>query len=132
MHTAPRYNTMKGTPLKRILLIAVMCVMILSTAGAATISAKQPGSSPQYKFNVTHNGTKVGQVLISTVNATQSTYNFTGQGLKANTKYTLQYTAASRTHTVGTAVANKTGVLKMHGILSIAKQDLQNARFVVI
>ncbi|MGZ4901416.1 MAG: hypothetical protein ACXVI3_00210 [Halobacteriota archaeon] len=122
---------MKRIPLTRILLIAAMCVMILSTAGAATISAKQPGSSPQYNFNVTHNGTKVGQIHISTVNATQSTYNFTGQGLKANTKYTLKYTATSGTHTVGTAAANKTGVLKMHGTLSITKQDLQAARFVV-
>ncbi len=106
--------------------------MIFSTAGAATISAKQPGSSPQYKFNVTHNGTKVGQVYISTINATQSTYNFTGQGLKANTKYTLRYNATSGTHTIATAAANKTGVLKMHGTLSITKQDLQTARFVVI
>ncbi len=105
--------------------------MILSTAGAPTISAKQPSSSPQYNFNVTHNGTKVGQVHISTVNATQSTYNFTGQGLKANTKYALQYIAASGTHNVGTATTNKTGVLKMHGTLSITQKDLQTARFVI-
>jgi len=122
----------KRIPSKRTLLIAAACVILISAAGAATISAKQPGSSPQYKFNVTHNGTTVGQVLISTVNATKSTYNFTGHGLNANTKYTLQYTAASGTHPVSTAAANKTGVLMMHGTLSITKQDLQTARFVVI
>jgi hypothetical protein len=121
--------------MKRIVLIAVVGVLLISTVGAATASATQIGHSPLYYFDVKNTaGMVVGRVVVNTA-PQKPTYVFVGWGLKSTAQYTLRYTTTSGsrsiTLTLGSATTAKDGVLVMHGVAAFAPHDMKTAQFVV-
>jgi hypothetical protein len=117
--------------MNKLLLLTVACALIISSVGAtATVSATQIGHSPIYSFDVTYNGTVVGQAFVNTANAKTPTYVLVAHGLTPNTKYTFGYTVSGDMHTLGSANTTTTGALIMYGTFPAADvKDLQSAQF---
>ncbi len=111
--------------MKRMILIAVaLCALLLTTAGAGIVTAKQtgPGSLPGrvYHYEVTYNDNVVGTLIINT---NSWTYVFNAKGLAPTKTFYLM----SETNTLGMAKATKAGTLHMQGAWDPNSVDLLGA-----
>ena len=102
--------------MERILSIAILCMLLVATAGTAVAVGReaddtyQAGKSPVYQFDVTFDGNLAGKLVINTA---EHTFVFNGKGLEPGTYY-LRYTA-SGTHTFASVVVNKAGNVHFEG-----------------
>jgi len=97
--------------MKRILSIAILCMLLVVTAGMAVANETyQAGKSPVYQFDVTFDGKVAGKLVINTA---EHTFFFNGKGLEPGTYY-LRY-VASGTHTFASVVVNKAGNVHFEG-----------------
>ncbi len=103
--------------MERILRIAILCILLVATAGTAVAVAReaadthQAGKSPVYQFDVTCDGKVAGKLVIDMA---EHTFVFNGKGLEPGKTYYLQYTA-SGTHTLASLVVNKAGNVHLEG-----------------
>ena len=100
--------------MKRILVITVLAVLLLSTVGATVAVAQQKGKSSVYQFDIAATDSHGSGKLM--IDLKQRTFHFTGKGFVPGRTYWL-WCEASGPRTLGSVVANPAGNVEITGML---------------
>lgn len=116
------------TTMKRTLVIATMCMLLLATVGATVAVAKEKapaGSSDVYQYDIQLDPTGTGKLV---VNVKQQTFVFNAKGCTPGTTYYLYYTTASTGRVdLGWATADAYGRVSMQGPCAATPAELRTA-----
>ncbi len=106
--------------MRRTLALATLCVLLLATAGATAVGAKQPDTPQEGKSSVYHfdipatDAHGPGKLMID---LKQKQFTFTGDGFVPGKTYWV-WCEASGPHTLGSVTANPAGHVAVTGRLS--------------